>query len=297
MSYHIRIFNKYVILFITLLIMTTDITKQKGMEKEFPELYEKLTTWGLTKYESAVYLYLLTKTTLTGGSKIAVGAGLHRPYVYMALPKLIGYGLVIEVAQGKQSKYKAMPPSQLEKIEMKRIAETSELSRSLEKIAKVSFDQDAEMYIGSEAIIKHQMEWVRQAPKGMTQYLLGGSAKAMKEMFKHDLRENARIQGEKGFTFYYLCNEEEKQLFDEYHKSNVKSYIRSMAIIPEFLPTIAIRGDTVEIHSYFNPPIMYVIKSHDVAEKFKQFFMGLWEMSSDSVEKTSGDSSRRTQEE
>lgn len=264
--------------------MTMDNINQKGIGKEFPELYKKLTEWGLTKYESAVYLYLLTKTTPTGGSKIAIGSGLHRPYVYMALPNLVEYGLIVEIIHGKQSKYKAMPPSQLEKIEMKRVIETSELSRSLEKIAKVSFNQDAEVYIGREAIVKHQLEWVRQAPKGMTQYLLGGSAKAMQEMFEYDLRENTRIQGKKGFTFYYLCNEEEKQLYDEYSKNNVKFHIRSMSIIPELLPTIAIRGDVVEIHSYFNPPIMYVIKSKDVAEKFKVFFFGLWDIAGEKSE-------------
>ncbi|MCX6756537.1 MAG: hypothetical protein NTW35_00040 [Candidatus Nomurabacteria bacterium] len=254
------------------------------MEVEFPELFEKLTGWGLTKYETSVYLYLLGKSVPSGGSKIAIGAKLHRPYVYTALPRLIELSLVVEIANGKQSKYKAMPPSQLEKLEMKRVVETSELTEALNKISKISYDQDAEVYIGKEAIIKHQLEWARQAPKGMTQYLLGGSAKAMQKMFEHDLHENARIQGEKGFTFYYLCNEEEKHLYDEYSKNNVKFHIRSMNIIPELLPTIAIRGDVVEIHSYFNPPIMYVIKSKDVAEKFKVFFLGLWDMAGEKSE-------------
>ncbi len=248
------------------------------MTEEFPDLSRELVAWGLTAYEATVYLYLLTRTSPTGGSKIAVGAGLHRPYVYMALPSLIQQGLVVEIAHGKQSKYKAMPPSFLEKLEAKRVVETSLLSRSLERIAKIDFEQDAELFIGREAVVKHQLEWVRNAPQGVTQYLLGGSGRMLKEVFGDDYEENACLQGSKGFETFYISGEEEKGIFVDYGIHKVKLHQRTLSIIPELLPTIAIRGDTVEIHSYFNPPIMYSIKSRDVAEKFKQFFMGLWEM-------------------
>lgn len=247
-------------------------------ETEFPELFGKLTSWGLTKYEASVYLYLLGKTVPTGGSKIAVGARLHRPYVYAALPRLIALSLVVEVAHGKQCKYKAMPPMQLEKLEMRRAAETTELAEALKKISKVAYEQDAELFIGREAIIKHQLEWVRNAPQGMTQCLLGGSGKAMRELLGDSLQENTRMQGMKKFTTYYLCNPSEKEIFGEYHTSGVALHLKSLAIIPEMFPTIAVRGDVVEVHSYFNPPIMHVIKSKDVAEKFKIFFLGLWEI-------------------
>lgn len=253
-------------------------TPVSSMESEFPELYTKLINWGLTKYEASVYLYLLGKSAPTGGSKIAFGAKLHRPYVYAALPRLIELSLVVEVAHGKQSRYKAMPPTQFEKLEMKRAVETSELTEALKKISKIAYEQDAELFIGREAVIKHQLEWVRSAPQGMTQYLLGGSGKAMREVFGEDLQENTQLQGMKKFTTYYLCNPGEKQIFGEYHKSGVALHLRSLSIIPDMFPTIAIRGDVVEVHSYFNPPIMHVIKSKEVAEKFKTFFLGLWEM-------------------
>ncbi|MFZ2152252.1 MAG: helix-turn-helix domain-containing protein [Minisyncoccia bacterium] len=248
------------------------------METDFPELFVRLLGWGLTKYEASVYLYLLRKSAPTGGSKIAVGAKLHRPYVYAALPRLIAMSLVVEVAHGKQSKYKAMPPSQLEKLEMKRAVETTELTEALKKISKVAYEQDAELFIGREAIIKHQLEWVRGAPQKMTQYLLGGSGKAMRELLGENLEENTRLQGIKKFTTYYLCSPEEKEIFGEYHTSGVALHLRSLSIIPEMFPTIAIRGDVVELHSYFNPPIMHMIKSKEVAEKFKTFFLGLWEL-------------------
>lgn len=246
--------------------------------QEHPHHYERLIAWGLTKYEALIYLYLLTQTIPKGGTKIALGTKLHRPYVYAALPRLISLSLVVEVAHGKQSRYKAMPPAQLEKLEMKRVMETGELSEALEKIAKITYEQDAELFIGREAIVRHQLEWVRQAPVGMTQYLLGGSGKAMRELFDDALYENTQLQGEKKFITYYLCSEGEKTLYKEYHESGVALHLKSLPIIPEMLPTIAIRGEVVEIHSYFNPPIMHVIKSREVAEKFKTFFLGLWEM-------------------
>lgn len=249
-----------------------------GIQTEFPDLYQKLIDWGLNKHETAVYLFLLTKNSPVGGSVIARDAGLHRPYVYAALPKLLALSLIAKVTRGKQSRYKAAPPSQLEKVEMQRVVETNELIQNLSKISKVSYEQDAEVFIGREAIIKHQIDWVKSAKTGTEQYLLGGSGKAMRELFGNDLRHNTRLQGEKKFVTYYICGEDEKKLFGDYTTHNVTLHIRSLSIIPDMLPTIAIRGDVVEIHSYFNPPIMYVIKSPSVAEKFRFFFLGLWEM-------------------
>ena len=246
--------------------------------QHFQELQEKLTAWGLTPNESAVYIYLLTRTQPTGGSKIAIGAGLHRPYVYAALPKLTELLLVVEVAYGKQFRYKALPPAQLVKLTLKKIAETNTLARSLERIAKINYEQDAELFIGKEAIIRHQLEWVSEAPKNTVQYLLGGNGSILKEVFGEDLDENARRQAEKGFTTYYLSTESELQEMGTYHKNKVKLFHRTLPFIPDMLPTIAIRDHVVEIHSYFNPPIVYVIKSKDAAEKFKEFFLGLWEM-------------------
>ena len=247
-------------------------------ERDFPELHEKLIAWGLTKYEAAIYIYLLTRTTPTGGSKIAIGANLHRPYVYASLPRLIELSLVVEVAHGKQSKYRAMPPAQLEKIELKRAVETTDLIQSLSKMSKISYEQDAELFIGRDAIVKHQLAWVRSSKPNTEQFLLSGSGNAMRNIFGEDIVENTKLQAAKHFTSYLLCNVEEKNSFDHYHKSGVLLHIRSMPIIPEMFPTIAIRGDVVEVQSYFNPPVMYVIKSKDVAEKFKTFFLGLWEM-------------------
>ncbi len=256
----------------------TSISQGADQAEHFPELQERLTAWGLTANESAVYLYLLTRTQPTGGSKIALGAGLHRPYVYTALPKLIDLSLVVEVAYGKQSRYKALPPTQLEKLALKKVGETNELARSLERIAKIHFEQDAELFIGKEAIIKHQLEWVKQAPKNTVQYLIGGNGAILKEVFGDDLEENARRQAEKGFTTYYLSTESELQEMETYHKNKVRLLHRSLPFIPDMLPTIAIRDNVVEIHSYFNPPIVYVIKSKDVADKFRLFFLGLWNM-------------------
>ena len=244
----------------------------------FPELRERLTAWGLTQNESAVYLYLLTRTQPTGGSKIALGAKLHRPYVYASLPKLIDLSLVVEVSYGKQSRYKALPPAQLEKLALKKVGETNDLARSLERITKINFEQDAEIFIGKEAIIRHQLDWVKNAPKNTVQYLLGGNGAVLKEIFGDDLEENARRQAEKGFITYYLSTEKELAVMDTYHQNKVKLLHRSLPFIPDMLPTIAIRNNVVEIHSYFNPPIVYIIKSKDVADKFKQFFMGLWDM-------------------
>lgn len=250
----------------------------KSVLTEHGQAAVMLQDFGLSESETAVYIALLEAGRELGGSEIAQRAAIPRQYVYAALPSLREKGLVIEIPKGKQSRYRAAPEIEIEKIAKRKLVAAETLVRELGTISRIGHEQDAEVFIGKEAILRHQLDWVKHAPVGTEQYLLGGSGQAMRELFGSELRHNTRLQGKKKFTTLYLCGREEEKLFHDYTEHGVNLRIRSLSIIPDLLPTIAIRGDTVEIHSYFNPPIMYVIKSQPVAEKFKTFFLGLWEM-------------------
>jgi sugar-specific transcriptional regulator TrmB len=94
------------------------MTDKKPPKEEQP-LIDQLAAWGLSRAEAEVYVYLLQKAAPSGGSKIAIGTGLHRQYVYVALEKLINTGLVEAVSFGKHKKYKARSPLEIDKITRK----------------------------------------------------------------------------------------------------------------------------------------------------------------------------------
>ena len=76
----------------------------KKQTNENQHLLDDLISWGLSKIEAEVYLFLLQKTGESGGSKIALGTGLHRQYVYIGLQGLIEKSLVDPVQFLKQKK-------------------------------------------------------------------------------------------------------------------------------------------------------------------------------------------------
>ncbi|MBP9760085.1 MAG: hypothetical protein KBD24_01825, partial [Candidatus Pacebacteria bacterium] len=80
-----------------------------------------LKDFGLSENEALIYTYLLERGTAVGGSNIGYGTGLHRQYVYVALKTLGELGLVESVSHGKQNRYKAIAPSQVEKIAKRRL--------------------------------------------------------------------------------------------------------------------------------------------------------------------------------
>jgi sugar-specific transcriptional regulator TrmB len=239
-------------------------------------LTTELSSLGLSLHSAAVYIYLLERTSAIGSSKIASGTGLHRTYIYKALEDLLSLKLIETIGRGKWSNYKALPPSKLLKIQEEKEKTTRDIVEKLQRISKLSYEQEAKLIIGREAIIKYQKEYVENAKQGSVQYLIGGSGQSMKNLYAEDLENNIEHQSRKKFKTLYICPASEEKLFSDYGKIGVNLKIKTMNIIPEMFPTIAIRDNTVEIHSYFNSPTLYIVESKEVAEKFKIFFMGLW---------------------
>ena len=51
-----------------------------------------------------------------------------------------------------------------------------------------------------------------------------------------------------------------------------------MEKLPKGKTHMVICLDTVSFYSFLNPPLVYVVKSKEVAQNYKAFFMMLWEM-------------------
>ncbi len=251
--------------------------KEKVVEKH-AELISKLESLGFSGNESKIYIYLLLRGESVLGSKIALMTGIHRQYTYVTLHKLINLGLVVKIQIGVHGKYKANPPSSIEKIARKKLDVAGQVAAELSKISTLDHEQEFEIIVGEKGIREYQMEFVRKAEKGETQYIIGGSAREFIAVMEDDYVEMLKIQEQKEFETYYLGKKTEGPNVSAYGTSKVKFHAMLLEKMPEKLPQFTVRRNTVELYSFFNPPMLYVIKSKEVAEKFKDFFMMLWEM-------------------
>lgn len=263
--------------------MTVQKTKvEKEGDSELERAGRLLTSFGLSDSESKVYVYLLERGVPVGGSKIAVGTSLHRQYIYMALPRLLEFGLVEEVPHGKLHKYVAKAPRQLEKIAKKRLFETEEMVRELEKFSKVGHEQDFEVFVGERAIQRYEVDWVKGVGEHEDQYIIGGDTKGFMEVMGEELNEYLLSESRRKITTYYLGHTSEKTLWDTGAILN-QNDLRAKFIdkLPTGVSHFVVRKGQVAFYTFLKPYLLYVIKSDIVAQNYKDFFMMLWDMAGD----------------
>ncbi len=237
---------------------------------------------GLSEKESTIYLFLLLKGTPLGGTKIALGTMVHRQHVYNALLSLTERGLIEKVVYGKQFRYRASSPRELEKIERRRYLNVGLLTDELSKLSPLRHDQDFEVLVGERAIQQHQMDFVREAQEGETQHIIGGSADAFISLMGDLYSEMLEIQEKKNFVTYYIGNKSEDEQLTPYRASRVSFHAKLLPDIPNGFLQFTVRRNTVEFYSLTgSPPILYVIKSERVANNFRAFFEMFWMMAGD----------------
>lgn len=237
-----------------------------------------LKEFGLSANEALIYTYLLERGTEAGGSKIAAGSGIHRQYVYVSMSKLIEIGLVEAVQHGKQKKYKAVAPGQIEKLARRRVSEAEDIVRELNTFSAIGHEQDFEVFQGERAIQRYEIERVKAAPHGSTQHFVGGGSEHFIRVMDDSYSEYASLIKSKKIASQYIGAEHEIELGKFYDKEQKLFDFRLLKNLPQSLVNIMIMGDTLSFYTYANPPILYVVKSKIVAENYKKFFEMLWNM-------------------
>lgn len=245
---------------------------------ETQSLADMLAAWGLSRAEAEVYLYLVQKIGETGGSKIAVGTGLHRQYVYVALERLLGMGLVETVPAGKHKKYRARSPFEIEKITRKRSIAANDLVHELNKISAVHSEQDFEVLQGVKQIQQYELDYVYETEGSEEDCIIGGHAEGFTNVMGDTLDEYLREKNRKNIRVRYIGNESEKEHYDKEYREQRNQEARFMPRLPQGVTHLVARKDTVLFYSFLTPPLLYVIKSKTVADNYKQFFDMLWDI-------------------
>lgn len=243
------------------------------------EYLEKLSVLGFSKAESLIYIHLLQKGSGALASKIATATHMHRQQVYLVLPKLIEYGLVEEVKEGKVTRYRARPPQNLERVARRKVMVAEDLTRELEKISTLGHEQEFEVVVGEEAYRSYELMRARNMKEGDIQYIIGSSNDEYLEVMG-DEYENSYVKdlAAKNIKTFYLAPKSQ-EFRKDYVSKNQHFEVRVLEKMKEGYITTMIQGDNLIFYSNVKPVSIYIIKSKKVAETYKDFFMMLWEMS------------------
>lgn len=241
-------------------------------------LIEKLSQFGLADSDAKVYLALLEYGKELGGTKLALLTSMHRQYVYLALPRLIGLGLIEEVGAGKHKKYKARSPIEIEKIGRKRALEASDLARELNVISNIGNEQEFEVIQGLRGIQQYERSLVRRADASWECYIIGGATNGYSAILGDQLDEHLDEMREKELSVKYIGSDDERPFYEKYIGTFKNQEFRFLKKLPKGVTHLVVRQDSVSFYTFLSPPLVYVVKSPVIAQNYKDFFMMLWEM-------------------
>ena len=246
---------------------------------------ELLQEIGLTFAEQRVYLALLEKGNATRGDIVKL-SGVTGSKVYELLDKLQGKGLVSIYMQNKVKHFKVTNPLQLvryvehKKEKMERLEkQTKQLIPGLLQLYNSSLEeQEVELVSGLQGLEVLFREQIEMLGKGETCYVIGGTRgsneQAVQAFFEkiHLLREQKKIKTK--MLFNVRQREETLRLY-----SSQKYPHTTTRFITHTSPVaINIFKDRTIIIIFGSKISAIAIKSADVAQSFKEYFMLVWGM-------------------
>lgn len=233
---------------------------------------------GLTRNEAIIYLYLLRTGRETGASKIAQATSIHRQYVYVTLEKLVGAGLVLTLPSGARNKYKAMPPSAIERFARKKFDAAGETAQALTRISGLGNEQEFEIYMGDRQVKDYEADFMTHLTEGESQYVISGGSKNFLSYFHDEYEGLAALGKKKKLSTFYIGGKHEAEDLAYAQKMNPLFQYRVLDGIPDGVTSTVVRHGSVIIYSLAKPPLIYVIHSQVASEEYKAYFDVLWRL-------------------
>lgn len=243
-------------------------------------MYEEiLREIGLSPNEARVYESLL-KVGEASVQIISNRSKIHRRNVYDALSKLSDRGLISEVFVKGEKNFKAIDPRRLLELLKEKEERLKEVIPKMQtRLEKVEEKEEAYFYRGIEGF-KNYLQDILKTKE--TVYFIGAKAFWLDERLKHSLRNFDRDRRRKGIKFMHLFDHEVKEQKPEILKMAGKNY--------KFLPkkyssktAIDVFGSYVvtfvgvEIGKLREEPLIFVLKSKELADGYRKFFQFMWD--------------------
>ena len=240
---------------------------------------ELLRESGLSLNESRVYENLL-KIGSSSVQEISNKSKVHRRNVYDSLSKLNEKGLISELFEDGEKKFKAINPARLLDLIKERETKLNNALPEMEELFNsTSEKEEAYLYKGIEGF-KSYLQDILKAKENV--YFIGAKAFWLDERLKHFLPNFNTERKKLKIKFMHLFDYEVKEQKPEILKVVGGQY--------KFMPknyssntSIDIFGDYVVTFVGVKPgqldeePLMFVMKSKQLAEGYKKFFQFMWD--------------------
>jgi len=243
-------------------------------------MYEELLREiGLSQNEAKVYEALL-QTGESSVQLISTKSKVHRRNVYDSLNKLMEKGLASEVFVKGEKNFKVVNPRRLLEIIKEKETKLNKLMPEMQaKFNAVEEKEEAYLYKGIEGFKNYLQDILKTRE---TVYFIGAKAFWLDPRLKHFLPRFQRERKRLGIKFMHLFDYEIKEQKKEILKIVGKPY--------KFLPkeyssptAVDIFGDYVVTFVGVRPgelyeePIQFVMKSKQLADGYRKFFMFMWD--------------------
>ena len=239
---------------------------------------------GLSDGEVRVYFSLLELGESKTG-KISVNARVHTSKVYLILDKLIKKGLVSYVIKNKIKYYRASDPKQIlgylhnkKRVLDEQEKNLKEILPNILKRQKYSKEkQSASVYEGVKGIKTLFEEMLDDWKKGEDYLVFSPGEEFKNEELNEFFKKHHLKRIEKGIIVRSISLESQRNFYKEKYRG-IKNF--QFRFTDFSLPAgINIVGKNVSTLIYEPFPTAFVIQSKFIAQRYKDFFYRLWEIS------------------
>jgi len=234
---------------------------------------------GLTKNESAIYLFLLKFGSTTTGS-IIKETKIANSRVYNSLDSLISKGLVTYNVQKDGKHFQAQDPSRFLEIENERKKKIKSLLPKLDllKSSKKSVIKTA-VYEGYEGFKTAFQKIIDDCPRNKTIRILGFSNQPFKENSLRTFLANANLKSaRKRQRLKILLDTSARENLGKDREKEKYTEIRYMPKGYINPASIDIFEDYIYMFLWEEKPFVFMIKNKKIAESFKNYFDLLWKI-------------------
>lgn len=239
--------------------------------------YQELIKLGFNKNEALVYLSLI-KFKKADALQIIKDTKFHKNIVYDNLEKLIDKGLVTFVLEEGRKSFQLAPSNMLiqffeeQEEEIKEKKEKAiEFSKEIDKLAKKAKTvQEAQVYRGVKGI----KAFYNQTLEG-GEILAFGAPQASVDIMGELFWQNYETKRAKQKIHAKLIFNPSLREYGKTLAPNV-TQIKYFTQAFEPLTETQIQDDKVAIMVWTEEPFLFLIKSKEVADSYRDFFEGMW---------------------
>ena len=244
------------------------------------QMERQLEAAGLTAGEAKVYLALVELGQSTIGP-IVKASGVSSSKAYEILSRLSAKGLASSFSSKGAKMFEAGSPKRLIEYMQEKQARLEEQRKGLESIMpyleskSVKASETASVYQGYKAVKGYFIDLKESLPAGSERLVLGAKSGYPEEPAAvrfFDWEHKQRVA--KGFSMRIIMDPSLRKTIGARHTKLRLTKVRYLK--QQIAASIAVQGDFVDTLVWKKQPMLFVVRSAEVAAAYREFFENLW---------------------